>query len=215
LDPAVHVKQQLIMSPAVGISPVLADTTQGMTVGSRLVMGSRTACLVFVGSIIDWLWTAQAFGFEPKLIHFCHDTPLVGLVWQLFPDAKVVVGSRGTLPSFNLPRVAFLHGSSGSFDFLFDQVDVLVMTKGKWGKVPVGWRLTKTQVAHSCVGGATDGLDRCYLWVRRDHTLNAEEIPVPMALPRDVHSVISNMVGGVACAKPSGACMKTPQVLET
>jgi hypothetical protein len=177
-------------------------------------MGARTDCSVFVGSRMDWLWTAQVLGFEPKLIHFRHDTPLVPLVRRLFPGTAIVVGSHGGLPAFDLPKVAFVHGSPGSFAFLFEQVDVLVSTQGKRGKVPEGWQLSKTRVAHAKVGGVTDGTDNCYLWSRGTEELT-EIIPVPTALPRDVHSVISDTVAGAACAKPSGGRLKNPRVMET
>jgi hypothetical protein len=61
------------MTTCAGISrvePGHVDTTRGMTIGSRLVMGPRTECAVFVGSRADWVWTSQVLGFAPTLIHF-------------------------------------------------------------------------------------------------------------------------------------------------
>jgi hypothetical protein len=125
------------------------------------------------------------------------------------------VGSHGALPCFDLPKVAFIHGSVGSFSFLFDKVDVIVATQGKRGKAPFDWDLSKTRVAHSRVGGVTNATDNCYLWTRHHRGSSAAEIPVPTALPRDVYSVVSDTVCGTVCGKPVAARMPTPQVLET
>jgi hypothetical protein len=81
----------------------------------------------------------------------------------LLPGAKIVVGSWGALPALNLLKVAFVYGSLGSFEFLFDQVEVVVTTQGKQSKVPMGWQLSKTQATHLSIGGVTDGIDNCYL----------------------------------------------------
>jgi hypothetical protein len=190
-------------------------TDQGMTIGSRLVATYQTLCAVFVGTRLDWLWTAQTLGFEPKLVHFRKNTSLVPLVRRLFPDAKLVVGSHGALPGFDLPKMAFIHGSVGSFSFLFDKVDVIVTTQGKRGKAPVEWELSKTRVAHSRVGGITNATDNCYLWTRSCRSETTAEIPIPTALPRDVHSVVSDTVVGTVCTKPVAPRMHTPHVLET
>jgi hypothetical protein len=130
------------------------------------------------------------------------------------PTAKIIVGSYTLLPSVDLPWVAFVHGSAGAFPFLFDQVEVLVSTKGKRGKVPTGWRLSKSRVAHHVVGGVTDAVDHCFLWYWGEKQHQAEAVSVPTALPRDVHSVVSNTIGGTACPKPRVARLPTPQVLE-
>jgi hypothetical protein len=193
----------------------MPDTARGMTVGNRAVFSSREPCAVFVGTRCDWLWTAQGLGFQPKLVHFRHSSPLVPLVTRLFPEATVIVGSYGQLRTATLPRVAFIHGSVGAFPFLFEHVDVLLSTKGKRGKVPTGWQLSKTRVAHHRVGGVTDAVDHCFLWRRsHDDAPTMEEVSVPTALPRDVHSVISDTVGGTACAKPVASRLPSPQVME-
>jgi hypothetical protein len=108
-----------------------------MTIGLRLMSTSQTPCIVFVGAHLDWLWTLQVLGFGPQSVHFREDTSLVPLVRRLFPDAKVVVGSHGALPGVDLPKVAFVHRSVGSFHFLFDKVDAIVTTQGKRGKPPI------------------------------------------------------------------------------
>jgi hypothetical protein len=95
------------------------------------------------------------------------------------------------------------------------KVDVVVSTQGKWGKVLAGWQLLKAHVAHAMVGGVTDATDNCYLWVQRSPSPSAAKIPVPTALPQDVHYVVSNTVGGMACPKPSQVRLAKPQVLET
>jgi hypothetical protein len=194
---------------------VANHTARGMTVGNRSVVGAREPCAVFVGLRCDWLWTAQALGFSPALIHFRHTSPLVALIQRIYPLAKVVVGSYGQLPSFDLPRVAFVHGSAGAFSFLFNHVDVLVSTKGKRGKIPSGWTLSKTRVAHHLVGGVTDAVDHCYMWHRRaSQDSRTATVTVPTALPRDVHSVVSDTISGPACTKPVTARMDSPQVVE-
>jgi hypothetical protein len=168
------------------------DTARGMTVGNRSVVSDRKPWAVFISSQCDWLWSAKLLGFTPKLVHFRHPSSIVPLVQRLYPDAKVIVGSCAALPSFDLPRVAFVHGSAGAFSFLFDHVDVLVSTKGKRGKIPQGWRLSQTRVAHHAVGGVTDGVDHCFLWHRGPETHHTDEVGVPSALPRDVNSIVSD-----------------------
>jgi hypothetical protein len=195
-------------------SPV-GHTARGMTIGHRPVVSDREPCAVFVGSRCDWLWSAKSLGCVPKLVHFRHPSSLVPLVQRLYPDAKVVVGSYAALPSFDLPRVAFVHGSAGAFSFLFDHVDVLVSTKGKRGKVPAGWRLSQTRVAHHAVGGVTDGVDHCFLWSRGQEKHRSESLGVPSALPRDVHSIVSDTISGPACSKPVATRLASPQVVET
>jgi hypothetical protein len=206
----------LVRLGAIGVySPLAGLTERGMTVGSRVVATPGTPCAVFVGARVNWLWTSQVLGFEPKLVHFRETTSLVLLVRRLFPDARIVVGSHGALLGFDLPKVAFVHGSVGSFSFLFDKVDVIVATQGKRGKAPIDWELSKTRVAHSRVGGVTNTTDNCYLWTRSHRRNSAAEIPVPTALPRDVHSVVSDTVCGAVSGKPVASRMHTPQVLET
>jgi hypothetical protein len=134
-----------------------------MVIGSRQVVTRRTPCVVFVNSRVDWIWTAQVLGFEPVLVYFRQPNALVQLIRKLLPRTEIVVGSYAQLKARALPPVAFVHGYAGAFDFLFESVDVILSTRGKRGRLPEGWRLSKAATTHALVGGVTDCADQCYL----------------------------------------------------
>jgi hypothetical protein len=185
-----------------------------MTIGYRSVVTHRSPCSVFVGTRINLLWTSQVLGFEPKIVHFHRDSPVVTLVRRLFPSARIVVGSRGALPAYDFPKVAFIHGSVGSFAFLFDQVDVIVTTQGRHARYPRDGNYPKCALhipewAESLMGLtiAICGL----VW---------RGVPLWRSLSLPLYHGTSTLsaatrLGGAACAKPPLAHLKTPRVLET
>jgi hypothetical protein len=187
-----------------------------MVSGERAILRTRPECVVFVGDRLDWIWTSQVLGFEPVIIHVRHtNNPLVPLIQRLFPKATVVVGGYGTLVSMALPSVAFVHGHAGAFAFLFDRVDIILSTKGRRGRLPEHWQLSKACTSHAAVGGVTNAKDHCFLWVRRaGETQHPEEVLVPKALARDVHSVVSDTVAGRACAALKPVRLAVPSVHE-
>jgi hypothetical protein len=185
-----------------------------MVIGSRKVVNSRTPCVVFANSRMDWIWTAQVLGFEPVIVYFRQHNALVRLVKRLLPRAEVIVGSYAKLKARALPSVAFVHGHAGSFDFLFEGVDVILSTQGKRGRLPEGWRLSKARTTHALVGGVTNSIDHCFLWSRGPTRPENLEVCVPRCLSRDVHSVVSDTVSGQPWAKPEASRLSHPKVLE-
>lgn len=95
-----------------------------MVIGNRAVVRQRTPCVIFMGTRVDWLWTAQILGFEPEVVFFRQNNPLVRLIRRLLPNATVIVGKYAKMKARSLPPVAFVHGNDGAFPFLFDAVDV-------------------------------------------------------------------------------------------
>jgi hypothetical protein len=156
------------------------------------VLDTRPGCALFLGARVDWVWTSQVLGFDPVFIHFRQENPLVALLQRLLPRATVVVGSHALLPTRDLPGVAFVDGHAGSFEFLFKKQDVIISTKGRRGKLPEGWHMHKARTTHAAVGGVTNSVDHCFLFSRGAGTPSQNEVTVPRALPRDVHSVISD-----------------------
>lgn len=185
-----------------------------MVIGNRAIVTHRTPCVVVTGSRIDWIWTAQILGFEPAVVYFRQNNPLVRLVRRLLPNAVIIVGAYTALKSCALPAVAFVHGNVGSFQFLFQSVDVIVTTHGKRGAVPTGWRLARARATHASVGGVTDGVDHCFLYSRGWDRAATLEVSVPRAMPRDVHSIVSDVVCGQPWPKPGAVRLQTPKVLE-
>jgi hypothetical protein len=118
-------------------------TARGMVSGERAILRDRPKCVVFVGDRLDWIWTAQVLGFEPDIIHVRHmNNPLVPLIQRLFPKATVVIGAFVLIAAMALPPVAFVHGHTGAFSFLFDRVDVILSTNGRRGRLPDSWQLS-------------------------------------------------------------------------
>jgi hypothetical protein len=185
-----------------------------MVIGSRQVVTRRTPCVVFASSRVDWIWTAQVLGFEPVLVYFQQSNALVPLIHKLLPRAEIVVDSYSKMKGRALPSVAFVHGYAGAFDFLFDSVDVILSTRGKRGRLPDGWRLTKASTTHALVGGVTDCVDNCFLWSRGSTRAENAEVCVPRCLSRDVHSVVSDTVSGKPWPKPATPRLATPKVWE-
>jgi hypothetical protein len=105
-------------------------------------------------------------GFEPVLIYFREHNALVPLIQRIMPHSEVVVGSYAQLKVRALPSVAFVHGYAGSFEFLFDSVNIILSTRGKRRCVSDGWQLAKARRTHALVGGVTDSVDQCFLWSR-------------------------------------------------
>jgi hypothetical protein len=185
-----------------------------MVIGNRAIVRQRTPCVIFMGTRVDWLWMAQILGFEPEVVFFRQNNPLVLLIRRLLPNATVIVGKYAKMKARSLPPVAFVHGNAGAFPFLFDAVDVVLATHGKRGGVPTGWQMARARSTHADVGGVTDGVDHCFLWSRgkaREATL---EVTVPRAMPRDVHSVISDVVCGQPWPRPNAVRLDNPRVLE-
>jgi hypothetical protein len=114
----------------------------------------------------------------------------------------------------SLPPVAFVHGNAGAFPFLFDAVDVVLATYGKRGGVPTGWQMAPARSTHADVGGVMEGVDHCFLWNHGKAREANLDVTVPRAMPRDVHSVISDVVCGQPCPRPNAVRLDTPRVLE-
>jgi hypothetical protein len=162
-----------------------------MVSGTQAVLTTRPGCVLFLGLQVDWVWTSQVLGFDPVLIHFCRHNPLVTLIRRLLPRATIVVGSFVALQAHALPSVAFIDGHAGQFGFLFNRLDIIVSTQARRGKIPSSWHLHRARTTHAAVGGVTNSLDHCFMFSRGEGTASQNEVLVPRALPRDMHSVIS------------------------
>lgn len=178
------------------------------------MLDTRPGCALFLGARVDWVWTSQVLGFDPVFIHFRQENPLVALIQRLIPRATVVVGSHALLPTRDLPGVAFVDGHAGSFEFLFKKQDVIISTKGRRGKLPEGWHMHKARTTHAAVGGVTNSVDHCFLFSRGAGTPSQNEVTVPRALPRDVHSVISDTIAGPGHAPLEPSRLVRPEVFE-
>jgi hypothetical protein len=189
-------------------------TARGMVSGTRTVLTQRPGCALFLGARLDQVWTSQVLGFEPVFVHFRQHNKLVPLVRRLLPRAVVVVGAHATLPGHDIPDVAFIDGHAGAYEFLFRRANVITSTKGRRGKIPTSWHLHKARTTHAAVGGVTDSMDQCFLFCRGSGTTSQNEVSVPWALARDVHSVISDTVSGPTHARLEPSRLSTPKVLE-
>jgi hypothetical protein len=190
-------------------------TVRGMVVGTREVVKRRSPCVVFVGNRVDWILTAQLLGFDPEVVYFRQNNPLIPLIQRLLPRADIMVGAWQTiLQRRKLPPVAFVHGHVGAFAFLFDRVDVILSTQGKRGAIPGGWRLAKARTSHVAVRGVTDAVDHCFLWTWGSPQESILEVSVPQCARRDVYSVASDTVAGQPWPKPDRVRLRTPIVLE-
>jgi hypothetical protein len=130
------------------------------------------------------------------------------------PYAEVLVGSYAQLKVWALPSVAFVHGYTGSFEFLFDSVNVILLTRGKRGRVPDEWQLATARTTHASIGGVTDFVDQGFLWSCNTTRAENAEVCVPKCLARDVYLVVSDTVSGRPCPKPVSARLIPPTVLE-
>jgi hypothetical protein len=189
-------------------------TARGLSGGSRKVITTREPCALFLGTRVDMLWTALGLGFQPTHIHLRHGS-LGPLVRLLAPGASIVSSCTPEWQA-TLPAVSFVQGFAHTFRFLFEKSEAVLCTnvrKRQMARPPPGWHLTHTSASHASVGGVTDGHDFCFGWLQAVNAVaTTTRIPVPGALPRDVHSVVSDTVAGRPSRAPQSMQLDTPVV---
>jgi hypothetical protein len=193
-------------------------TARGTCQGSRPVLTASTPCALFLGTRLDLLWTVQSLGFHPTHVHL-RDRGLASTVRTLVPGVAVSFDTSAVWRA-QLPSVSFVQGNAHSFPFLFESAEAIFSTRvrSRHGeRPPSGWRLTHTRATHASVGGVTDTADRCFLWTRaraNDSSPLTRSITLPTAVPRDVHSVVNDVVSGSTSRGPVSSRLPCPAVTE-
>jgi hypothetical protein len=191
-------------------------TSRGLSGGSRVVVTQREPCALFLGTRVDLLWTAWGLGLAPTHIHLRHAS-LGSLVRVLAPDA-IIVNSCTPEWRAGLPAVVLVQGFAHTFKFLFDRAELILWTnvrKRQLLRPPPGWGAVHTDTTHAAVRGVTDGHEHCIGWVRSVTAApSVVRMAVPSALPRDVHSVVSDTASGKPSRAPRSHRLSKPEVKE-
>jgi hypothetical protein len=100
-------------------------------------------CALFLGMRVDMLWTALGLGFQPTHIHLQHGS--LGPLVRLLAPLASIVSSFTQEWRVGLLATAFMQGFTHTFQFLFEQAEVILCTnvykKQQLGCPPLGWHL--------------------------------------------------------------------------
>jgi hypothetical protein len=190
------------------------STERGIVVGYVQVSEDTKPCGIVVGHRLEWLWISKLLGYRATVVVMRRQmsAQTLQLIAALWGSVMVKVMED----HLELPKVEtwFIDGyvdlALGAY--MGAIAKVIISTGQRRGMSGQGWSLAHTTVAHRDVGGVTDGVERCFLWMKTDSTGTVTTVKVPALPRRDVYSVASDTVGGTMAEAPDPLRLDTPTV---